>query len=347
VKVSIGANLQEGPWGGGNQFVRSLTTYLQARNIEVSFDLSSTDLDIILLIEPRKNLQISAYSIPQITNYIKKQNKQAIVVHRINECDERKGTKNVNKIIRYANFYADQTVFISKWIQELYFGQGMRPAKWDVIYNGADTSYFNGDGLLRWEKSKKIKFVTHHWGGGWLKGFDIYEKLDKMLGDNNYQDKIEFTYIGNVPDGFRFNHAKHIPPLNGKELASAIKQNHVYLTASQNEPAGMHHIEGACCGLPLLYRESGALTEYCSGFGVGFIENNFESKLIQIMNTYDKWVEKIVDYPNTSDKMCKEYHNLFLELVNDKKEILDRRIWHKKWLQFQNKLNRYFGKLAF
>ena len=25
----------------------------------------------------------------------------------------------------------------------------------------------------------KLKIVTHHWSGNWMKGFDIYEKLDQ------------------------------------------------------------------------------------------------------------------------------------------------------------------------
>ena len=46
--------------------------------------------------------------------------------------------------------------------------------------------------------------------------------------------------------------------MSGHELADTIKGNHLYLTASINEPSGNHHIEALQCGLPILYLESGA-----------------------------------------------------------------------------------------
>src|SRR6056300_341450 len=49
MKISIGANLFEGPWGGGNLFVKNLSEYLLGNGHEVVFDLFSNDIDIILL----------------------------------------------------------------------------------------------------------------------------------------------------------------------------------------------------------------------------------------------------------------------------------------------------------
>ena len=93
-------------------------------------------------------------------------------------------------------------------------------------------------------KDSKLKIVTHHWGNNWNKGFNIYSKLDKLIGEIHYKDLIEFTFIGNTPKGFSFENTKLIGPLSGHELADAIKQNNLYLTASINEPSGNHHIEG-------------------------------------------------------------------------------------------------------
>ena len=36
----------------------------------------------------------------------------------------------------------------------------------------------------------------------------------------------------------------------------------------------MHHIEGALSGLPLIFRKSGALPEYCSDYGIEFIDDD-------------------------------------------------------------------------
>ena len=88
-----------------------------------------------------------------------------------------------------------------------------------------------------------------------------------MLGKKEYKDKLEFTYIGNLPKKIKLTNTKVVSPISGKDLANEIKKNNLYLTGSINEPSGNHHIEGAQCGLPLLYLESGGTIEYCEGYG--------------------------------------------------------------------------------
>ena len=48
-----------------------------------------------------------------------------------------------------------------------------------------------------------------------------------------------------------------------EDLSTKLKENHLYITGSLFEPSGNHHIEGAQCGLPLLFIDSGGTTEYC------------------------------------------------------------------------------------
>ena len=49
MKVSIGTNIKDGPWGGGNLFAVNLKTYLQNNGHEVVHDLKHDDSDIILI----------------------------------------------------------------------------------------------------------------------------------------------------------------------------------------------------------------------------------------------------------------------------------------------------------
>ena len=170
-----------------------------------------------------------------------------------------------------------------------------------------------------------MRIVTHHWGANWNKGFDIYLELDKLISSTKWKNKISFTYIGNLPKKFKFENTKVIMPLSGKNLAEAIKKNHIYLTASINEPSGNHHIEGAQCGLPLLYINSGGIPEYCSGFGEIFDKYNFEQKLEKLMYEYIKSVENMKNYPNNSIIMCTEFENLFIEMLENKEKLLDQR----------------------
>jgi hypothetical protein len=325
VKVGIGVNLQTGPWGGGNQVGHALVHYLRAKGVEVVFDLKKRDLDLILLMEPRRNLRICAFSDEDIVRYLLVKHWRTIVVHRINECDERKGTTGVNRVLLRANRCADHTVFVSTWLRDLFVRQDLPCRSTSVILNGSDRMLFNSVGYVRWDKAGPLKFVTHHWGAHWMKGFDIYEQFDRLLDEEQNRKLFSFTYIGNVPEGFRFRNVCHVRPVHGVKLAEWIHQHHVYITASQNEPGSNHQNEGAGCGLPLLYRESGCLPEYCNGFGLSFRVDNFEEKLREMMATYDVWADRMEAYPHKAERMCGQYFDLFQNLVNRRDAVIRAR----------------------
>ncbi len=54
MKISIGSKIFDGPWGGGNLFVINLKNYLIDKGHEVIHDLSSDDIDLILMTQPLK-----------------------------------------------------------------------------------------------------------------------------------------------------------------------------------------------------------------------------------------------------------------------------------------------------
>lgn len=326
MKVSIGSRIMEGPWGGGNQFARSLSEFLKKKGWDVVSDLTDDDIDIILMTEPRTTSASGAYNQRSISRYLVS-HPGTPVAHRINECDERKGTRGVNKYLMRANTIADHTVFISNFLEDLFKKKGFFTNRTSsVIRNGADRAVFNRAGIKKWNESVPLKLVTHHWGSDLNKGFDIYNMLDSIEEIDGV--KIEFTYIGSIPDGVSFKNSKVIPPISGRKLSEELKKSHAYVTGSINEPAGMHHIEGAMCGLPLIYRNSGALPEYCNGFGVMFEGiSDFKEKLRELINGYDRYFKRLEDYPYDSEKMCSEYEKMLVTLLEkDRGSMVKRRI---------------------
>lgn len=331
MKISIGYKIQDGPWGGGNNFVLSLSKYLQENDNKVINHLNDDDIDIILIIDPRRNNPAVTFSSRDIVRYLSKKNNLAIVVHRINECDERKNTKTMNMRLKLINYTSDHTVFIGSWLKDLNL---WNPSlnKSSVILNGADKSIFNMNDKEPWNPNEKLRLVTHHWAGNKMKGFDVYSKIDEMLTTEKWNKKISFTYIGNLPNGFKFNKSFYYPPMQGKELADELKKHHVYITGSLNEPAGMHHIEGAMCGLPILYRNSGSLSEYCSSFGLEFTLGSLSSDINRIIANYDEYFLKIFKYPYHSKLMCDQYLKLFDDLHKNRESIIKRRFSRKNYL---------------
>lgn len=297
-----------------------------ARGDIVVYDLDEKDIDIILIVDPRRRNPNLTFTPGQVFRYLSDR-PQAVVVHRINECDERKGTRLMNHRLRLANYVADHTILIGSWLAGLDVWR--RESPHSIILNGADESLFNRHESANWRPGERFRLVTHHWGGHALKGFDVYKRLDAMLEQGEWKQQLEFTYIGNLPDGYIFKNARHLPPLDGNQLAVELKMHHGYITASVNEPAGMHHIEGGLCGLPLLYRDSGALPEYCQGFGEMFRgPDDMPNALGRLLGHYSQRKAAMASYPHTAERMCENYLALFDELVGRRSEISTyRNLW--------------------
>lgn len=325
MKISIGTRTKDGPWGGGNLFAINLKNFLEDKGLTVINNLNHDDIDIILITEPRKTSESSAFTHQQVINYLKYVNNESLIVHRINECDERKNTNYINKYIIEANKVADYTIFVSTWLKNLYINQGMQDKNKKVILSGSDASIFNLDNFIPWDGQEKLSLVTHHWGANWNKGFEVYDYIDKLLDEEYWKDKIDFTYIGNLPEKFKFRNTKVQTPLSGEALAEKIKKGHVYITGSINEPSGNHHIEGALCGLPLMYLNSGGVPEYCKDFGLEYSIENLEIKLEEMMKDYKKYQKLLKNYPFKAEAMCKEYFDLFNSIIKNKEKLIMNR----------------------
>jgi len=324
--VSIQSKVVQGPWGGGNLFTSNLVDYLLKNNNEVIDNLYDKNIDVILMTDPLKQSISINYSFNEIKRYKKYINPGVKIVHRINECDERKNTNYVNKEILTCNKIADTTVFVSEWLKGIYEQLGLLNNN-RVILSGSNKNIFNDIGKIKWNNKSNVKIVTHHWGTNINKGFKVYEYIDKLIDENNLNN-VEFTYIGNLPSKFMFKSSNYIEPLQGSDLANELKKHDIYLTASINEPSGNHHIEGAQCGLPLLFINSGGVAEYCKDYGLAFDDiEQFRKTLYDLIDNYDFYFKKIKDYPHNSEKMCNDYMDVFKQIVLEDNNLQNKNIY--------------------
>ncbi len=306
MKIFINRKIIKKPWGGGAHFVTNFAKYLELAGHEVVFDFV-TGIDIMFMIDPRPNSD--GHSINDMLQY-KHYFPNTKIVHRINECDKRKNTNFIDKMIVESNKFADSTIFISKWLKDYYFQKGITQ-KSSVIYNGCNLDHFHANEKNK-DISKKIKLVTHHWSDNWMKGFDIYTAIDKFLKDNNSQ--FEFTYIGRYNKDYNPENTTVISPMYGKELGDELRKHDIYVTASRFEPCGMHHIEGAASGLPVLFHEDGGgINDLCHNHGLSFNSfDDFLRKLNEMKLNYSNFVNKI-NYNQLGSDYCNKKYNEVLE----------------------------------
>jgi hypothetical protein len=327
VKVAINCRRVLGAWGGGNRAIGTIEAALEARGDAVVYDLADRDIDVILIVDPRRRNPQLSFMPGQALDYVLGVRRQCTIVHRINECDARKGTHTMDFRLRVANYCADHTVFVASWLKDCPVWRRESPSS--VILGGGDDRIFRRDSALYWQGEEPLRLVTHHWGANKNKGLDVYSKLDDMLGTPPWKDRVAFTYIGNRPAGLSFRNSDWLPPLDGAPLAEALARNHAYLTASLFEPSGNHHIEGALLGMPILYRRSGGLPEYCAPYGVGFDgPDDFEPALTAFIAAYATIKPTLGNYPHTSARMAKGFLDLFDGLLANASTIAAaRRPW--------------------
>ncbi len=330
MKIAMGFIYRDEAWGGANQFAKALEKKFIARGIEVRRDLDDPELDFIMLGKHTRKKKLTPFTDKDVMHYLSQVSARPIVIHRINDCEERKGSTGMNHRMIDANLCADHTVFISTWLRDLYLAQGLDCPSNSVIVNGADPDIFHPKGHQPWDRSGPLRIVTHHWSAHPMKGFDLYARLDQMIGTPKYRGRLEFSIIGRMPETMRLENAHHIPPKSGVDLAEALRSHHVYLTASQLEPCGNHQLEGAACGLPVLFLNSGGIPETVRGFGIEYEDDNFEAKLDEMIDQYEHWQAKMPGFPHTSDRLAGDYDRLLNDLDERRDQILAGRSIRRK-----------------
>ena len=302
----------EGPWGGGNQWVRQIVPFLRWHGYQISFDLHGSP-DGIIMIDPRVGGSIT-FGPDDIRSY-RAQHPGVWCLQRINECDKRKGTTHVDKLLADANDVADFTVFVSRWLldyhAERWFDRSRLHA---VVYNGADPALFHPVGGAVYSGREPLRVVTHHWSDNWNKGFAAYQEVDRLIASRRLPD-TELWVIGRWPADIRWAAARSFGPVPSARVAELLRQCHLYLTASSWEPGSMHHVEAAQCGLPVLYHEDGGgIVESARHYGLAFGESPIPA-IAEARAHYDHLRLRALRHSPSGIQMCGDYLRIIQQLL--------------------------------
>ena len=253
MRILINRKPVEGPWGGGNLFVKAFCDYFSSLGHDVVHNMDQK-VDLMFMQDPRySDLGIS---INEIVKY-KQMNPEVGLVHRVNECDARKGTQDMDTLLRECSKFTDLTIFVSNWMEEYHRKLGWHCKKSEVVYNGVDLDHFKKREKI---KNGKTNIVTHHWSDNPLKGSDVYSFLDEFVGKNSQE--YTFTYIGR--SGVEFKNTNVVKPLSGKALGQELSKYDVYVSGSRYDPGPNHVIESVACEMPTIcHQEGGGALEFC------------------------------------------------------------------------------------
>ena len=298
MKVLVNREPVDGPWGGGNLLVRSLYEILPRHDVKIVSKFEK-DIDLIFIQDPRYGN--TGISINEIVQY-KSKYPGTKIVHRINECDARKGTSGVDNMLSECSKYTDHTVFVSNWMKKYHEDKGWNCSNTSVIYNGVDKDHFSKGEKI---KNGKVNIVTHHWSNNKMKGFDIYNAIDEFVGLN---EDFTFTYIGR--ENGTFKNTSVIDPLFGKHLGECLSKYDVYISGSLFDPGPNHILESLSCEIPTyVHSMGGGCVEFA---GKTHMYETFE-ELKETLNS--KNYNKNFLTPQSWGECMSQYFNLFKELI--------------------------------
>jgi len=313
--VAINLVPKNGSWGGANQWTSQLTRYLKACGYRVRHDLRG-DVDGIVMTHTGLS-DGTSFLHREVAEYRAK-HPGVPCIQRINDNDVRKGTDKMDALLAEAGAVADHTVFVSGWLRDYHAARWFDRARpHSVIAPGADVSVFHPFGNHPPAPGEPWRVVTHHWSDNWSKGFEAYARIDRAITDGRLRG-FELHVIGRWPSDLQWRSARTHPPASGPALAARLRDCHLYVTASRHEPGAMHPVEGAQCGLPVIFSaDSGGTVDQCRPFGICF-EDDPCPALEEARARYPELRARLLACPPSGDAMCIEYRRLIQALIAGK-----------------------------
>lgn len=316
MKLSVLYRTTEGPWGGGNSFLRSLKLAWESWGIEVVNNLQS-DLDGVLInssylgamghariltSEKAQRLVTGGFihPLPAVLGFSRwrKQGQRPPFVHRLDgvfrlygrDAGDPADTAQIG-----INQNMDWTIYQSEYCRQSFANEGLDTKRSDVIFNGVDTSrFYPADDVPPFEP---FKLVSLAWSPNIRKGAPQAVEASRLAG-------VEVTFIGRWPDTLDPEGVNVIPPVSHQELPELLRQHHVMLHMAQHDPCSNAILEGMASGLPVVFHPSGGSPEIVGDRGLAG-DKDLGRAIEVVREHYSEFRERVLAYR----------HNLSIELV--------------------------------
>ncbi len=293
VKVHILFEFQQGPWGGGNQFLKSLKKYLHSIG---AYDENVEAAQLILF--------NSHQCIGRVAK-AKLSHPEKTFVHRIDGPIRLYSGKNDKRddVVFAANKYlADATVFQSIWSQQQNHLLGLPPKAFEtIIPNAPEPIIFNRSESRLFSTDRKTRLIATSWSPNWKKGFDVYQWLDENLDFSSY----EMVFVGKSP--VQFKNIEILSPLSSEDIAKKLKESDIFIFASPIEACSNSLLEALHCGLPAIGPSQSSTPEIIGAGGETF--------------------SKPDEIPDLLGKIRKNYHQYQISISNPSIEDIGKRYY--------------------
>jgi glycosyltransferase involved in cell wall biosynthesis len=245
------------PSGGGNQFLRALTTELARRSLVVERNRISGGTPACLF-------NSFNFDFRRLRRFARA---DVRMVHRVDgPIGVYRGFDDGTdaRICDLNHALAHATVFQSHWSMERHAELGLQLRSPVVIPNAPDPAIFHTPREREPLAGRRLRVIATGWSDNPRKGGDTLEWLAGQLDP----DRFELTFAGRTQASLE--RIRAVEPLDSTGLAELLRSQDVYLAASRDDPCSNALLEALACGLPAAFLRSGGHPELVGEAGLGF-----------------------------------------------------------------------------
>lgn len=297
MNVCVWFQTTEGPWGGGNQFLKALGRWLAAHGHQVT-DRPRGGEDVVLVnafnagagqrLRPNEVAHVrrqgvvrpwSRFVPARLSSSLAR--KGPAIVHRLDGVAElvRGRRTEADDLQRDVNALTDFTIFQSVYCRESFGSVGVTPPASTIIYNGVDGSVFYPAAERR-EPGRVLRFIGSSWSSNPRKGFPTLAALSLV-------PDVEVRFAGRWPESVDPQRVVMLGAKPSADLAGSLRDADAMVHAAENEPCSNAILEALACGLPVLYRDSGGNRELAGDFGVAIGDDRLAANVERLRASYD------------------------------------------------------------
>ncbi len=278
------------PWGGANNFIRTLKERLVATgDVELTDSLEEPcDLLFMNQLAPGPGASGRKLSLSAV-DAARRRDGCRLVVRAVNlyrhafrrgPCNLVKGTLSDRSTIKLLEM-ADTAIFQSDYQRNVFRGAGYVGKRHAVIHNGADPVYWNDAPPARLG-SGPLRVVSATNSDRASKRHDLIAAISRLPG-------VEATHCGAWPKGLDPGNVNLLGSRERGELARLYAGMHFFVHPAVKDPCPNAVVEAICSGLPVLYNPGpGSSREIVSNNGMALDINDLAASLSTARNCLEE-----------------------------------------------------------